>query len=84
MLYYCPDSSFFYDSEDVIKEMLETWTFLDVLFKVNDFVLRAHRPKSDPQPSGLHQAMPNNANPESDVSVKDDQEDEKLDEIGLK
>ena len=84
MLYYCPDSSFYYDSEDVIKEMLEIWTFLDVLFKVNDFVKRAYTPKKNLQASGSYQALPSNTNPERDVSVKDVQEGEKLDQIGSK
>lgn len=41
VLYYCPDSSFYYDSWDVMKKMEEEWTHLEVHQKVMELINKA-------------------------------------------
>ena len=38
VLYYCPDSSYYYDSEEQMKEMRDEWTMLRVLQEVSKLI----------------------------------------------
>ena len=43
VLYYCPDSSYYYDSEEQMKEMRDEWTMLKVLQEVSKLILRVSK-----------------------------------------
>ena len=38
ILYYCPESDFYYDDHETIKEMLEKWTRKQVLQQVKQLI----------------------------------------------
>ena len=47
VLYYCPDSSYYYDSWDVMKKMQEEWTHLEVHQKVMELIDKATKSVSN-------------------------------------
>ena len=60
VLYYCPESDFYYDDDEVMTDMKERWSKFQVLQKVKELIARvktAHEVKISEAPSSKEYSL---------------------------
>ena len=43
MLYYCPESNYYYDSDEVMTDMKEKWSRTQVMLKVKELIAKVSK-----------------------------------------